>query len=264
MGRYEPRAGGRASPAMRTKRIACNATVRIAQTEGQLQLDDPGVWGNAGNRISASRGTGDFYSATESSLAGSRSRRGCVSRISNKAVYGTKPGTAERTIRDRAAVNNRRDSRENLTSVMLPGVGLLYRLADETVLLGGVHKGFTAPSNAEGVREESALNWEFGFRTVRNNSSIEAVAFLSDYDNLLGECTASSGTDCEVGDAFNGDAATVKGLELVASTGFAVAGSIHIPATLAYTYIDGTFDTDVADTSFFGDVSAGDPLPLHT
>lgn len=239
-------------------RLQRNST--YSQIGGQLRLDDPGLWGNAGNRIQRAdalalflRNRVEFGRFTLTPGLRFEDIEQGRQRFETRHGRTDDPGSR--------AVNNRRDSRENLTSVMLPGVGLLYRLADETVLLGGVHKGFTAPSNAEGVREESALNWELGFRTVRNNSSIEAVAFLSDYDNLLGECTASSGTDCEIGDAFNGDAATVKGLELVASTGFAVAGSIHIPATLAYTYIDGTFDTDVADTSFFGDVSAGDPLP---
>ena len=31
--------------------------------------------------------------------------------------------------------------------------------------------------------------------------------------------------------------------------------------SLAYTYIDAEFDSDIADTDFFGDVSKGDPLP---
>jgi Fe(3+) dicitrate transport protein len=30
---------------------------------------------------------------------------------------------------------------------------------------------------------------------------------------------------------------------------------------LNYTYLDGHFDTDIADTAFFGDVSTGDPIP---
>ena len=230
------------------------------QIGGTLQLDDPGVWGNAGNRIQRAdalavylRDRIEFGRFTIS--PGIRYEDMEQSRIRYETRHGRTEDPASR------AQTNQRDSRENLTSVVLPGVGLLYRLNEHTVLLGGVHKGFTAPSNAEGVREESALNWELGFRSFRDNFSMEAVAFLSDYDNLLGECTASWGTECEVGDAFNGDAATVKGLELVVSTGLTLAGSLHVPATLAYTYIDGTFDTDVADTRFFGNVSAGDPLP---
>ncbi|MDE0363222.1 MAG: TonB-dependent receptor [Rhodospirillaceae bacterium] len=231
-----------------------------SQVMGALQLDDPGAWGNAGNRIQRADALAIYlrdriefgrftispgirYEDIEQSRVRYETRRNRTNDPSSRAE------------------SNLRDTRENLTTVLLPGVGLLYRLNEDTVLLGGVHKGFTAPSNAEGVREESALNWEFGVRSFRDNFRIEAVAFLSDYDNLLGECTASSGAECEIGDAFNGDAATVRGLEFVASTGFSIAGGLHVPATFAFTYIDGTFDSDVADTRFFGDVSAGDPLP---
>ena len=143
----------------------------------------------------------------------------------------------------------------------LPGLGVLYRLNDTTTLVGGVHKGFTAPSNAPDVDVEEALNYEAGVRIDGARGQIEAIAFLSDYDNLLGECTSSSGTDCEVGDAFNGDAATVRGLELLVATDLGEATGLRVPLTLAYTWIDGTFDTDIADTDFFGSVSAGDPLP---
>ena len=239
-------------------RLQRNSTYN--QVGGTLQLNDLGIWGNAGNRIQRAEALSvylrdriEFGRITIS--PGLRYEDIEQSRIRYETRHGRTNDPGSRT------ESNRRDSRENFTSVVLPGIGLLYGLRDDTVLLGGVHKGFTAPSNVAGVREETALNWEFGFRTVRSNGSLEAVAFLSDYDNLLGECTASSGTDCEIGDAFNGDAATVQGIELVAATEFTIAGDLRIPAKFTYTYIDGTFDTDIADTGFFGDVSAGDPLP---
>ncbi len=144
---------------------------------------------------------------------------------------------------------------------MLPGVGLLYRLDDRTTVLAGVHKGFTAPSNAPDVRPEEALNYELGLRFRGPVAQFEAVAFLSDYDNLLGECTSSSGVDCEVGDAFNGDAVTVRGLELSTAMNIAPHAGFGVPVEVAYTYIDGSFDTDIADTDFFGDVRRGDPVP---
>ena len=36
---------------------------------------------------------------------------------------------------------------------------------------------------------------------------------------------------------------------------------MSFPLELAYTHISGEFDTDIADTDFFGDVSKGDPIP---
>ena len=123
------------------------------------------------------------------------------------------------------------------------------------------HKGFTAPSNAPGVKEETALNYEAGARIYGQHWNGELTAFLSDYDNLLGECTASSGADCEIGDAFNGDAATVRGIEASFSTDLSTAPGFQLPLTLTFTHMDARFDSDVADTDFFGDVRRGDPLP---
>ena len=37
--------------------------------------------------------------------------------------------------------------------------------------------------------------------------------------------------------------------------------AFEIPVELAYTFIDSEFDTNIADTDFFGDVSEGDPIP---
>ncbi len=122
-------------------------------------------------------------------------------------------------------------------------------------------KGFTAPSNSPGVEEEEAINYELGFRYSSSTFSMEAIYFLSDYDNLLGECTSSSGSGCTVGDAFNGDAATVRGIEFMLSSDLLGGGNFALPLNISYTYIDSQFDSNVADTDFFGDVSRGDPIP---
>ncbi|GIS70222.1 MAG: hypothetical protein CM1200mP9_10430 [Gammaproteobacteria bacterium] len=72
-----------------------------------------------------------------------------------------------------------------------------YRCSLQTESDHGVdcwlHKGFTAPSNAEGVQEEEALNYEIGVRHQSDNRRVEVIGFLSDYDNLLGECTRPLG-----------------------------------------------------------------------
>ena len=159
------------------------------------------------------------------------------------------------------AAHNYRDSRANDTTVLLPGLGAVYTIADGHALVAGVHKGFTAPSNAPDVDEEESLNYELGYRFFSEDSRAEVMLFLSDYDNLLGECTSSSGKDCEAGDAFNGDAATVKGLELSMVTNLRSGSGLMFPLSFSYTYLHGEFDSDIADTDFFGDVSRGDPLP---
>ena len=230
-------------------RLQRNSSYR--QLNGALQLSDRGVLGNAGNRV--------------------QEAQALAVHIYDTIQYGSwifTPGlrfesidqkrTRYRGGRDRVF----RDSRENKTDVLLPGFGAIYNLDERQSLLAGIHKGFTAPSNSPGVREEEALNYEFGYR-FNDGERFQAgiIGFWSDYDNLLGECTASSGTDCAVGDAFNGDAATVQGIEVDFSGNLAPGSYYRIPVSLSYTYTDARFDTDIADTDFFGDVGRGDPIP---
>lgn len=229
-------------------RLQRNSTYQ--QLNGQLQLNDLGELGNAGNRI--------------------QEAQALALHIFDRIEFGNwtlTPGIRFEDIEQKrtrfrdGATRTFRDDRENDTTVLLPGLGALYKFDQSWTLVMGAHKGFTAPSNSPGVREEEAINYEFGFRYANNVLNAEAIYFLSDYDNLLGECTSSSGSDCEIGDAFNGDAATVQGLELVVKTELGEFDGISVPLNLTYTYIDSEFDTDIADTAFFGDVSAGDPIP---
>lgn len=221
-----------------------------SQIDGSLVLDDLGILGNAGNRI--------------------QEADAIAIHIHDDIQFGNwtiSPGLRyedieqQRTRYNDGEARSFRDSRENDTQVFLPGLGVLYQVNDELSLIAGVHKGFTAPSNSPGVDEEVAINYEAGFRYQSGSLSTELIGFLSDYDNILGECTASSGSDCVIGDAFNGDAATVAGAELLISADLASNQSFNIPVSLSYTYINGEFDTDIADTDFFGSVSEGDPLP---
>ncbi len=239
-------------------RLQRNSTYH--QSGGRLHLDDQGLLGNAGNRLQEAEalslhlvdeiqwGRWTFTPGLRYEDIDQRRTR-----------WETRPGrTANPASR---AADNLRSSRRNQTRVWLPGGGAIYSINDRLTLFGGVHKGFTAPTNAPGVDEETAWNYEAGARFSGERLSAEATWFLSDYDNLLGECTASSGADCEIGDAFNGDAATVVGLELRLAAELRPDAALSLPLELAYTHINGEFDTDIADTDFFGDVSKGDPIP---
>ena len=50
-------------------------------------------------------------------------------------------------------------------------------------------------------------------------------------------------------------------MELAASYNLSRSADYALPVSINYTYLDGEFDSDIADTDFFGDVTAGDPLP---
>ena len=229
-------------------RLQRNSNYR--QNNGELTLDDLGILGNAGNRV--------------------QQAQALAIHIHDNIQLGDwtlSPGLRYEDIEQKRTrfadgeLRTFRDSRQNDTQAFLPGLGILYQVNDSLSLLGGAHKGFTAPSNSPNVDEETAFNYELGFRYQNGSLSTELIGFMSDYDNILGECTSSSGSDCTIGDAFNGDAATVAGLELLVSANLARSSSYRIPVSLSYTLIDGEFDTDIADTDFFGSVSKGDPLP---
>ena len=229
------------------------------QSRGKLLLDDLGRWGNAGNQRQTAEAVAAYVQ----------------SRITFKSVVLSPGLRLERIRQDRTrwetqasrttdpadrSLDNLRDQRRNKVQVLLPGIGLLWPLTPTVSVVAGVHKGFTTPSNAPGVEPETAVNYELGFRSS-GRTGLEAIYFLSDYDNLLGQCTASSGAQCTPGDSFNGNAATVQGLELTAQREYATRTGLTFSVNLNYTYLDGHFDTDIADTAFFGDVSTGDPIP---
>ena len=239
-------------------RLQRNST--YSQRGGRLYLDDLGRLGNAGNRIQRAEAVAAFLQHGIEVGAWTLTPGLRYEDIDqNRTRYETRPGRTD----DPASrvASDLRSTRSNTSRVLLPGMGVLYRVNDSATLIAGVHKGFTAPSNAPDVDPEEAINYELGLRLKGGKGRVDVVAFLSDYDNLLGECTASSGADCEVGDAFNGDAVTVRGIELMAATELLPNPGLAVPLEVAYTYIDGSFDTDIADTDFFGDVSAGDPVP---
>ena len=232
-----------------------------SQRNGALALDDLGVLGNAGNRVQRAEAVSLFVrDAIEfgrwTLTPGLRFEDIDQSRVRYETRAGRTDDPASRT------PANLRSTRANATRVLLPGLGAAVRIGSATTLVAGVHKGFSAPTNAVDVNAEEALNTELGVRFDNGRTRLEALGFLSDYDNMLGVCTSSSGVDCEVGDAFNGDAATVHGLELLAATNLAPADAgFSAPLEIVYTRMQAEFDTDIADTDFFGDVRAGDPLP---
>lgn len=239
-------------------RLQRNST--YSQQSGQLVLDDVGQLGNAGNRVQTARALA-LYLFNEIELGQWQLTPGVRYEDIEKrrTRWEIRPGRSSHP--SSRLEDNLRDQRRNRTRVWLPGLGVVFDPSDHLSLFAGVHKGFTAPTNAPGVKEEQAWNYELGARLETARARAEAVWFLSDYDNLLGVCTASSGTDCMIGDAFNGDAALVTGLELQAGAKLFRLGAWRFPVEISYTYLNGEFETDIADTDFFGDVRARDPIP---
>ncbi|MDX1481813.1 MAG: TonB-dependent receptor [Woeseiaceae bacterium] len=154
--------------------------------------------------------------------------------------------------------------RNNSVSVLIPGMGVLYRASDNWRLLAGVHKGFNPPAPGSSASEEDSLNVEIGTRFDGDRTSFEAIWFVNDYDNLVGTVTASTGGSQAIGEQFDGGEVTVQGLELSAAAELPLpVGDWRMPLSLQYTWTaEAEFDSSF-ESSFdpWGDVEAGDELP---
>jgi Fe(3+) dicitrate transport protein len=155
--------------------------------------------------------------------------------------------------------------RNNSVSVLIPGMGALYRLNDNWRLLAGVHKGFNPPAPGSDASEESSLNIELGARYGSDALDFESIYFINDYENLVGTVTASTGGSGQIGDQFDGGEVTVQGVELSASSGWTNLGNrgLDLPVSLQYTWTAEAEFNNAFESDFepWGDVQIGDELP---
>jgi len=154
--------------------------------------------------------------------------------------------------------------RDNSVSVVIPGMGVLYRLNDRWRLLGGIHRGYNPPAPGSAAAEEDSLNIEFGTRYANNGASFEAIYFVNDYDNLVGTVTASTGGSGAIGDQFDGGEVVVEGLEVNAGYEMDLGASgMTLPLTLQYTWTTEAEFENAFESEFepWGDVQVGDELP---
>ncbi len=151
--------------------------------------------------------------------------------------------------------------RDNSVSVVIPGIGALYRLTSDWRLLAGVHKGFNPPAPGSSADEETSFNVEAGARYDSGNLSFEAIYFVNDYDNLVGTVTESTGGG-DVGEQFDGGEVVVSGLEVTSSYNWSL-GRLHVPMSIQYTWTTEAKFESGFDSNFdpWGEVSVGDELP---
>jgi Fe(3+) dicitrate transport protein len=149
---------------------------------------------------------------------------------------------------------------------LLPGLGLTYDLAPPVSLFAGVYQGYSpvAPGQPSGVRPELAWNYELGARYGRTDQDTHGQLsfFLSDYQNLTGECSGAGGCPVELVDRqFNGDRATILGLEATARHSLRV-DEFELPFSATYTWTYTRLRTAfVSESPSFGAVEVGDHLP---
>ncbi len=154
-------------------------------------------------------------------------------------------------------------TRSNTVGAWIPGVGVDVDLLGGLHAFAGVHRGFAPPDSRDGTRPESSVNYELGGRLLRGLARAEAVAFFTDYSNLLGSDLAASGGGGTT-DQFNGGDVHVYGLELSAAYDLGILSrrGFSVPLRFGYTFTSAQFQNSFeSDFEPWGTVAAGDNLP---
>ena len=151
-------------------------------------------------------------------------------------------------------------TRKNSVDDVMAGLGVTYALSDEWQLLAGVHEGFAPPGGGatRGTGPEESLNYEMGGRYRSERFSADVIAFFSDYENTVNNCSVanpcSNGADSGT-ESFG--QSEIKGLEVSLQALLAETPSLQFPLTVSYTYTD----AEVTQDSDTGSVLKGDNLP---
>ena len=149
-------------------------------------------------------------------------------------------------------------------SILLPGIGVFYKLSERMGVLFGVNKGFVpnGPGQDTNINPEESWNYELGYRYGSESMSFETIGFFNDYANLKATCTFSSSCDQELDQEFNGGKVYVYGLEASVNISPMLTKYLKLPINLAYTYTQSEFQNEFSSSfSQWGDVDVGDELP---
>ena len=115
------------------------------------------------------------------------------------------------------------------------GLGAMYKLNENLRLITGIHQGYQPPGAGSAAKAEESINFEFGARAMIDNAMFEIIAFVSDYDNIVGTVTASTGGTANIGDQYDGGALKAQGLEISSARSITTASGLEIPMSFQYT-----------------------------
>ncbi|MDP6578446.1 MAG: TonB-dependent receptor [Candidatus Marinimicrobia bacterium] len=147
--------------------------------------------------------------------------------------------------------------------VIVPGIGMVYKLNPSLSLISGIHKGFSPPGpgvdEEDDVKPEESVNLELGFRYRVGLTEIVSTIFNNLYQNLLGDDTQYAGSGSY--DQFNAGQVNINGLELAASHIIPI-GLKFMPLHLSYTFTSTEFlNSFESNFEAWGTVMAGDEMP---
>jgi Fe(3+) dicitrate transport protein len=154
-------------------------------------------------------------------------------------------------------------TRSNKVDVVIPGVGVDYKISETWNAFMGIHKGFSPPGSKEGTEPEESVNYELGFRYQKNALFIQSVLFFNDYSNLLGADLAASGGQGTT-DQFNGGNVDVSGIEFELHYDLLATAetALSLPVGVTYTLTEGEFQNSFeSEFEGWGTVEEGDHLP---
>lgn len=224
-----------------------------AMVNGNMQLVNAGIPGTNANRISSARAFASYamYKVKINDLTltpGLRYENISLERLD----YGTDDISREGTDIS---------ERQNKVDVFIPGIGFNYNF-DKLSVFGGVHKGFSPPSNQPGENPEESINYELGSRFSFAGISGELVGFYNDYSNLLGSDLAATGGTGSL-DQFNAGEVKVQGIEVLLNYNFLENNpNLQLPFTFGYTLTDTEFlNSFGSENDIWGEVNSGDELP---
>ena len=222
-------------------------------TNGLMELSNAGIPGTNANRVSNAKA---FASYLHYKLKWNNLTVQPGIRYENINLTRSNFGTSDV---DRTGVDLA--LRENQVDVFIPGLGFNYNF-ENVSLFGGVHKGFSPPSNQPGEDPEESINYELGTRFTYRGLTGEVVAFFNDYSNLLGSDLAATGGTGTL-DQFNAGEVNVQGVEILINYNLLPNSNKYaLPLTLGYTLTDTEFQTSFgSENDIWGEVTAGDELP---
>jgi len=151
-------------------------------------------------------------------------------------------------------------------SVIVPGVGVTYKVNNNNNVFVGVNNGVTLPGPGQDsqIEPEESVNYETGYRYRGKALSVDLIGFYNNYSNILGTCTFSAGcTEDQLDIQFNGGEAIIYGMEFLLGTNFRYK-ALSLPLTVSTTYTNAEFDNNFESENKewgIGDVISGDPLP---